>query len=166
MVIPWFHKNLNTNNTPLLRCLLSFRTFHKPYQSARAHSLYWVFESREPKFTFWKLKIRHHNYSQIKYICQNTIYKFWRNFIRNLYELQQLEDESKNNVQKWHWVSHVQKTIKFWIQLNVICPCRNKNLSVSYPFNTDQKFEFSPDLKCWSTFRVILPILAPFILKI
>jgi hypothetical protein len=35
-----------------------------------------------------------------------------------------------------------------------------------YLFNTDQNFEFSSDLKCWSTFGVILPILAPFVLKI
>jgi len=28
-----------------------------------------------------------------------------------LCELQQLEDEFKNNVRKWHWVGHMQKTI-------------------------------------------------------
>ena len=28
-----------------------------------------------------------------------------------LSELQQLEDELENNIQKWHWAGHVQKTI-------------------------------------------------------
>jgi hypothetical protein len=41
-----------------------------------------------------------------------------------------------------------------------------ETLSASYPFNTDQNFEFSLDLECWSTFGVILPILATFVLKI
>ena len=58
------------------------------------------------------------------------------------------------------------------MQLNVIAPARIKfkchlnfgeTLSVSYPFDTDQNFA---DLKCWSIFGVILPIFAPFVLKI
>jgi len=32
-------------------------------------------------------------------------------FHKKLNELQQLEDELENNVRKWHWAGHVQKTI-------------------------------------------------------
>ena len=36
--------------------------------------------------------------------------KILEDFHKKLCELQQLEDELENNVQKWHWAGHVQKT--------------------------------------------------------
>src|SRR5882762_3631368 len=80
MVIPWFHKNLNTNNTPLLRCLLSFRTFHKPYQVLELIHCTEYLSPECRNSHFWKLKIRHHESS---IYVRNTIYKFRRNFIKN-----------------------------------------------------------------------------------
>ena len=111
MVIPWFHKNLNTNNTPLLRCLLSFRTFHKPYQVLELIHCTEYLSPESRNSHFWKLKIRHHNYSRIKYICSKYYLQILEEFHKKLCELQQLEDEFENNVRKWHWVGHVQKTI-------------------------------------------------------
>ena len=41
-------------------------------------------------------------------------------FHKKLNKLQQLEDELKNNVRKWHWAGHVQKTI-----ISQVSCCRN-----------------------------------------
>jgi hypothetical protein len=36
-------------------------------------------------------------------------YLILKDFHKKLCKLQQLEDELKNNVQKWHWAGHVAK---------------------------------------------------------
>ena len=63
-------------------------------------------------------------------------------FHQKLNELQQLEDELENNVRKWHWVGHVQKTIIGIIYGNQapkmpIWEGREKN-SLSFEFQQNQ----------------------------
>ena len=74
------------------------------------------------KSHFWKLKIGHHNCAGIKYISSKYYLQILEEFHQKLNELQQLEDELENNVRKWHWAGHVQKTITHHSKLPTPCP--------------------------------------------
>jgi len=70
----------------------------------------------------WKLKIRHHHCAGIKLICLKYHFQSLETFHKKLSDWQQLKDELENNVRKWHWVGHVQKTITYvlpWTSGNV-----------------------------------------------
>ena len=111
MVILWLHKNLNTKNKCLVRFLLSFKIFHKPYQVLELIHCTEYLSPESQKWHFGKLKIRNHNCAGIEYICSKYYLQILEKFFGKLSKLQQLEDELENNVRKRHWAGHVQKTI-------------------------------------------------------
>jgi hypothetical protein len=45
----------------------------------------------------------------LKYYLKNLEEFHWK-----LSELQQLEDELENNIQKWHWAGHIKKYLCEW----------------------------------------------------
>ena len=111
------HNISNKNNTCPVRCIPSFEFFHKPYQVLELIPCTEYLSPESQKSHFWKLKIGHHNCAGIKYICSKCYLQILEEFHQKLNELQQLEDELENNVQKWHWAGHVQKTI-IWAPIN------------------------------------------------
>ena len=106
-----YHNISNKNDTCPVRCIPSFEFFHKPYQVLELIPCTEYLSPESQKSHFWKLKIGHHNCAGIKYICSKYYLQILEEFHQKLNELQQLEDELENNVRKWHWVGHVQKTI-------------------------------------------------------
>ena len=64
------------------------------------------------KSHFWKLKIRHYNCGGIKFICSKYYLQILEEIHKKLSDLHQLKDELENNVWKWYWAGHVQKTIR------------------------------------------------------
>ena len=93
--ILWLHKNLGTKDTCLVRCLFSFKLFHKPYQVLEVIPCTEHLSSESQKSHFWKLKIRHHNCAGIKYTCSKYHLNISEEFHKKLSELQQLEYELK-----------------------------------------------------------------------
>src|ERR1700738_4385941 len=111
MVIQWLHRNWNTKNTHLLRCLLSFRNFHKPYQVLELIHFTMYLSQRAKNHMFENSKLGIHDCSGIKYLCSKYYLQILEEFHKKLSELQQCEYELKNNGRKWQWAGHVQKTI-------------------------------------------------------
>ena len=64
---------------------------------------------------FENLKLDIHDCSGIKYICLKYYLQILEEFHKKLSELQQREDELENNVRKWQWAGHVQKTIRHYM---------------------------------------------------
>ena len=67
--ILWLHKNLGIKDTCIVRCLFGFKFFHKPYQVLELIPCTEYLSSESQKSLFWKLKIKHNNFAEIKYIC-------------------------------------------------------------------------------------------------
>ena len=49
---------------------------------------------------FWKLKIRHHNCPEIKFVCSKFYLQILEEIHKKLSDIQQFKDERENNVQK------------------------------------------------------------------
>ena len=95
MVIQWPHRNWNTKNTHLLRCLLSFRNFHKPYQVLELIYFTMYLSQRAKNHMFENLKLGIMTVQESGTYVRNTIYKFWRNFIRSWVSYNNLKMNSK-----------------------------------------------------------------------
>ena len=93
--ILWLYKILSTKDTCLVRRLLSFKFFHRPYQVLELIPCTEHLNSESQKSYFWKLKISHYNCAWIKYTCSKYHLNILEEFHKKLSELQQLEYELK-----------------------------------------------------------------------
>ena len=75
--------------------MLSFNFSHKPYQVLELIPCIEYLSPESQKSHFWKLKIRRHNCTGIKYTCSKYHLNILEEFHKKLSELQQFGDELK-----------------------------------------------------------------------
>ena len=89
------HKISNKSKNVLWGCMPSFNFFHKPYQVLELIPCIEYLSPESQKSHFWKLKIRRHNCTGIKYTFSKYLLNILEEFHKKLSELQQLADELK-----------------------------------------------------------------------